>query len=41
MFGIKFWDGEENLEPVDKKTILRNIEWLLAFWALKFIESPQ
>ncbi len=33
MSGIKFWKGDENLRLVNKKMVLSNIEWLLAFWA--------
>jgi hypothetical protein len=36
---IKFWKGDENLRTVYKKTVLRNIEWLLAFWTDQFQES--
>ncbi len=34
MSGIKLWKGDENLRPVYKKTVLRNIVWLLEFWTL-------
>ncbi len=36
---IKFWKGNENLRPLYKKTVLWNLEWLLAFWTSQFIES--
>jgi hypothetical protein len=26
MSGLKFWKGDENLRPVNKKTVLRNID---------------
>ncbi len=39
MSGIKIQKGNEILRPVYKKTIFRNIEWLLLFWAFQFIKS--
>jgi hypothetical protein len=33
MSGIKISKGNEILRAVYKKTIFRNIEWLLPFWA--------
>ncbi len=34
MSSIQIQKGNEILRPVYKKTIFRNIEWLLPFWAI-------
>ncbi len=39
MCGIKFWKAYENLRPVYKKTVFRNVERFLAFLTFKFSES--
>ncbi len=39
MSGIKVLKADDILRPVYKKTIFRNIEWLLPFWTFLFTKS--
>ncbi len=41
MSGVKFVEGRWKSKTCLLKTVLRNSEWLLAFWAFQFIESSK